>query len=409
MTGQKIKKPTRLTTNNWEISIAKNIDQIEAIRPIWEKMQKSEISPKPNADIDRYISTITSTEQKIEPYVILLHNNNQPQAMLIGRIENIQMSCRLGYKTLINPSIRSIVVVYGGIMGQPDEDVSVLLIRELMKLLRQREVEVIFFNHLRTDSVFYHQVRKIPNILCRTIFPLIEPHWQTRLPDSKDAFFTGTRRRYLKRYMKELKETCGEPIEIVCYNSPQDIPRILSEASAISRLTYKFAMGAGFKDDLRTRSILELAAHQHRLRAYVLYAQHKPVAFEFGIEYGRVFFPEHIGYEPHLRLCSPGTILFLKVLEDLMENTTLRIFDYGFGDAVYKERFGTDFWPEGSVHIVAPRLYPILLNLALTSTSAASGALNYLVTKAGVYNWVKRHWRALLRKRAAPADNQEVN
>ena len=115
--------------NNLKISIARNIDQIEAIRPIWEKMQQNESSPKLNADIDRYISTITSAEQKIEPYVILLHNNSQPQAMLIGRIENIQIPCRLGYKTFFNPSVRGIAVVYGGIIGQLNPDVSALLIQ----------------------------------------------------------------------------------------------------------------------------------------------------------------------------------------------------------------------------------------------------------------------------------------
>ncbi len=77
-------------------------------------------------------------------------------------------------------------VVYGGILGQPDEGVSGLLVRELMKVLRQHEVEVIFFNHLRTDSVFHRQVRKIPSLICRNFIPLIQPHWQTFLTGEQE-------------------------------------------------------------------------------------------------------------------------------------------------------------------------------------------------------------------------------
>ncbi len=398
--------------NNSKITIARNIDQIEAIRPIWEKMQQNENSPKPNADIDRYLSTITSAEQKIEPYVILLHNNNQPQAILIGRIENAQIPCRLGYKTLFNPSIRCIIVVYGGIIGQLNPDVSALLIQTLINSLKRGDADVLFFNHLRLDSLMYQFATTKPNILCRHHFPLIEPHWQTKVPDTVEDLYSRfgrKRRKEWKRLSKRLEEAAGGQIEVKSYRHECQIDEFARIASKISTVTYKDKIGAGFEDTSQTRSLLVQAAQSNWWRGYVLYAGDEPCAFESGVIYERTYFAEVIGYDHHWGPFSPGTILFIKVLEELCRSRSVNIFDYGFGNAEYKERFGTDFWLEGSVHIFAPRLYPILLNLALTSTSAASGALNYLVTKAGVYNWVKRHWRNLLRKKAAPANNQEVN
>ena len=37
-----------------EIVAATNFEEIEAIRPIWEQMQRDEPHPVPNADIDRF-------------------------------------------------------------------------------------------------------------------------------------------------------------------------------------------------------------------------------------------------------------------------------------------------------------------------------------------------------------------
>jgi hypothetical protein len=399
--------------NNSKITIARNIDQIEAIRPIWEKMQQNENSPKPNADIDRYLSTITSTEQKIEPYVILLHNNSQPQAMLIGRIENIRVSCKLGYKNLFNPSLRCIAVVYGGIIGQLNPDVSALLIQTLINSLKRGDADTVFFNGFKTDSPIFSVATNLPSFLCRGHLPKSQLHWQTLIPKSEEEFskiVSKRQQRDLARCSRNLEKAGGGPVKVVCYHQKEELEHFINAASQIYALTYHRGLKVGFVNNPLTRSLLEQAAADKWLRAYLLYAGSEPVAFEVGCVYGNVYFAEHAGFNPHWKAYSPGILLQLKIFEDLNHEGGVDIYDYGFGDAAYKQRYGNVSWPESSIYIFAPHLYPILLNLALTSTSAASSALNYLVTKAGVYNWVKRHWRALLlRKRAAPANNQEVN
>jgi hypothetical protein len=74
----------------------------------------------------------------------------------------------------------------------------------------------------------------------------------------------------------------------------------------------------------------------------------------------------------------------------------VEIFDYGFGNAVYKERFGSDSWSEASVYIFAPRLYPIFINLLRSSIRFLNAGLLYVLKKIGSLEWVKRQWRNLL-------------
>ena len=228
---------------------------------------------------------------------------------------------------------------------------------------------------------------------------MVEPHWQTHLPDSVKAFYkdmSGSRKRYLRRYTRALEKACSGPVEMVCYRSEDKLDHVIGIASEISAKTYKHALNVGFRDDYLTRSLLTKAAKQGRLRAYVLYASGEPCAFEYGIEYGNVFFPEHIGYDPFFRSCSPGTVLFIKVVEDLIENSNVRVFDYGFGAAAYKERFGTESWPEASVYMFAPRLYPVIINILQSSVGGINATLHYIMQKLGSVSWLKRQWRNYL-------------
>ena len=383
----------------WEIKIAKSFEEIEAVRDIWIQMQRDESMPALNTDIDRYLAIVELLKEKVQPYIIVLYYNSVPQAMVIGRIESKRITCRVGYATILKPSLRCLIVVYGGILGQPSEQMGARILQELTCILKQRDVDAIFFNQLRLDSPLYNLTRKTPNILCRCYSPVVEPHWQTQLPDSMEAFYkgmSGSRKRYLRRYTTALEKAASGPVEMVCYRSEDKLDQVISIASEISAKSYKQALNVGFRDDYLTRLLLTKAARQRRLRAYVLYANGKPCAFEYGIEYGNVFFPEHIGYDPLLRSCSPGTVLFIRVVEDLIENSNVRVFDYGFGAAAYKERFGTEFWPEASVYIFAPRLYPVVINILRSSVGSLNAALQYVVQKIGFVGWIKRHWRHLL-------------
>jgi len=143
--------------DGWEVTIAKTVEQVESLRQIWQDMQKSEPYPVINVDIDRYLSVNQARgDSKAKPYIVLVTEDGKPVAMLVGRIQKMPLKLKIGYKTLVKPKLKGISVVYGGVLGQPDEQISSLLIRELMKILRKRQIDVISFknrfNILSADS-----------------------------------------------------------------------------------------------------------------------------------------------------------------------------------------------------------------------------------------------------------------
>ncbi|MBN2457229.1 MAG: GNAT family N-acetyltransferase [Sedimentisphaerales bacterium] len=390
---------TKATESSWEVTVAKSIDAVEGIRPIWEKMHSGESYPIINSDIDRYLSVIEACGNNVRPYVMLLKENDQPVAMLIGRLEQNQIKSRLGYKTLLTPKLRCLTVVYGGIIGQPRPDAYVLLVYELMKILSRRESDVVYFNHLRTDSVVYQLAREMPGFWCRSRFPKIEPHWKMSVPDNIDLFYvrcSKSHRKHLRRYQRRLQNDYEDRVKISTYSQMNEIERVIEDASEISRKTYQYALGYGFAKDGKRQVQLQTAARNGWLRAHILYVANEPIAYRIVLKYGRTCFLSGTGYDPKWRKYNPGTILFLNVLEKLCADHAVESIDFGFGDAEFKRSYGDHHWQEASIYIFAPRLYPIVVNVLRTSIVAVNSALKHIFRKAGFAAIIKRKWRNAL-------------
>lgn len=401
-----MQKKKRQVDDEWEITIIKNKEGIEDIRAIWVQMQESEPHPVINADVDRYLSVNQAYgNSRVQPYIILIRKDGRPVAMLVGRIKEMPIRLKLGYKTLFSPTLRCLRVAYGGVIGQVTNDVYEMLVRELMSTLTRGETDMVQFNHLRIDSQLYDFCRNMPGFLRKSYFPRIQPHWQTHIPENVESFYESIpskHKREWRRCERRLAKECEGPVEVFCYCKESEIDQIMKVACDISARSYKHAMNIGITDDALTRALLTQAAREGSLRAYVLYVNNDPCAFEFGVHYRETFFVEYMGYDPALSSFGPGALLWVKVIEDLCTDSAINTLDYGFGDAPYKQRLGTKVWQEASVCIFALRPYPIFVNMLRTSTMGLNASLEYILNKTGLTDWIKRHWRNLLQNKETP-------
>jgi hypothetical protein len=70
-------------SGDYEIFAATNFEEIEAIRPIWEQMQRDEPHPVPNADIDRYLSVVKTSGDDVRPHIMVMKCDGHPVAITI--------------------------------------------------------------------------------------------------------------------------------------------------------------------------------------------------------------------------------------------------------------------------------------------------------------------------------------
>jgi len=195
-----------------------------------------------------------------------------------------------------------------------------------------------------------------------------------------------------------LEEKTGGEVRIEIYKDPAELGQFITVASEICSRTYQRALTGGFADNPETRCLLNQAARDKRLRAYLLYAGPEALAFEAGLLYNSTYFAEYRGFDPRWSAGSPGTLLLLKVLVELSSRGIAKAYDFGFGDASYKHRYGRQNRQEASIYIFAPRFYPVAINLLRTSVTAFETALRQVLTRLGVAGWVKKRWRYLLQK-----------
>jgi len=295
--------------------------------------------------------------------------------------------------------MKGLSVVYGGILGEQTNAVCVALVRKFMEILARREADVIYINHLATDSPLYRQATKMPNLLCRTRMPRIEQHWIMGIPAGVDLLyksFAPKTRNTLKRKSRKLEREFADQIEIVTYRDKGELEQAISAASRISGHTYQTGLGAGFVNDSKTREAMEVAASRDWLRLSLLYIKGEPCSFQLGLRYGKTYFLEQLGFEPRWKHWSVGTVLFKRVMEELCCDPGVERLNFGFGDAQYKRSFGNERWGEATVYIFAPRIYPVLVNALHSSTRAASLLLKFVFNKFGLVRSIKQNWRKSL-------------
>jgi len=386
---------------NWKVVVAKTFTEIEAIRPIWEQLQRSQFMAVVSSDIDRYLSLVKPLSDDIQPYIMLLYRNSHPVAMVIGYIEARRLNCKFGYKTLFRPSLQCLSVVYGGFLGNFTEEVSTIVVQELMNNLSQRKADVVFFNNLRIDLPVYQKIRQMPSRLCRSNFSKVETHWRMTIPKSIDLFYQSCSpksRNTLRRKVRKLEKEFRNQVRIVTYRGEHELEEAISAASQISRGTYQHGLGVGFEDNARTRSMMATAVNRGWLRMSVLYVKSEPSAFQLGLQYRNGYFLRQMGFNPKWKQWNVGSVLFLKVLEDICNKAEVESFDFGFGDADYKRFYGNEHWNEACVYIYAPRFYPVLVNLLQTSVTGLSVGTGRVLEKTGLLRRVKRRWRNRLQK-----------
>jgi hypothetical protein len=382
-----------------EIIIVKSFEEIETIRQIWEQMQHNESKPALNADIDHYLSVVESLEKQVQPYVMVLYHNSDPKAMIIGRIEKQQITCRMGYTTIFKPSLRCLSVVYGGILGESSEHISSRLVRELLDTLRRGSADVVFLNHLDIKSCIYRLSRTMPCFLCRDYFPVKHLHWKSSVSGSYEEFLrrlSKNTRHNIRRYQSRLVSKYGDRLRVKCFTEDSQIDQLFKDTMEVAEKTYQYGLGSTFVEDTCTRNLVKLFIDRKLLAAYVLYIDDKPAAFWNGIRYGRTFFTWTTGYDPSFQNDRLGLVLLVMLIEELYKDKNVDIIDFGFGDAQYKRNFCDTCLAEANTYIFAPRFYPIIINVLRSSVRNVNTGLQFVVQTIGSLDWIKRQWRNLL-------------
>ena len=213
---------TRVAKGQMTVQTIRSFSELEGIRHIWESWQNH-----PNSDIDFY-SAIVSLKPEIErPHVLLLNRDDNPEAMIVGRMERVFIECRIGYKVLYKRQATQLTFNYGGQLGKFSESSSDALVREVIKSLRAGEADLAMFSFLRVDCPLFRVSTTVPGMLSRDLAPAKQVHRCMTLPSNIDALNdqVSVRIRKNKGFKKLLKDFAGA-WEVRCLREPHEVARL---------------------------------------------------------------------------------------------------------------------------------------------------------------------------------------
>ena len=216
------------------------------------------------------------------------------------------------------------------------------------------------------------------------------------MPASLDEYlrrFATKTRNTLKRKIKKFGDCRLERI-----SQPDQIPLFLSAAHEISKNSWQSdLLGLRVRNTETELELLTLLASQEALRSYVLWKDDSPVSFCVGTQFNGVFDYEEVGYHRDFGNMSPGQILVMKMIEDLLEEDTPRLFDFGGGDAEYKRQFSNLTSESGHVWLLRPGIRSRIIESYLAARRLMGQTLRAGLSSLGVLDRVRQLTRRGLR------------
>ena len=384
------------------IKILENSDDLNSIRNSWTDMNHH-----PNADPDFYIAILNERKEILRPHVMVLYDDQKPQAMMIGRVESRRMAIQIGYMPVYSPKVLSLTILHGGLLGNFTHETSEIFVKELLNSLRLHEFDAVYFGGIPVDSNIFPMIKTMPSVFCRDNIPIEAMHWKAGLTSTVEDFLKKISRKHrywVRRMANLLEKDFPGRIRIQSFTGEGTVDQLCTDVESIASRTYHRGLGVGFVDNHENRARMALSAKKKWLRAYILYIDEKPCSFWIATCYGDTVHLNFTGYDSKYEKYEPGTVLFIKMVEEFCREG-IKVMDYGSGDAKYKSRFGDSNWMEASIYIFSPSLKGVSINLVRTSANFITKTSKRILAKTSLTESVKKRWR----KRVSKEDEDQGN
>ena len=211
--------------------------------------------------------------------------------------------------------------------------------------------------------------------------------------------FSSKTRNTFRRKQKKIGAT-----SLVRISQPVQVPEFLEAAHTISKRTWQSEkLGLRIQNNEQELHFFVELAMRQSLRSYLLFVDNKPAAFLIGTQHNGLFSYEEVGYDREFADRSPGQVLLLQVLDDLLGDNPPRVFDFGGGAADYKQLFATTTSASGTLWLVPPGVRPQLCLAYLRACRFVDRTARAVAKKLGATTLLRQLIRGKLAKSAVVA------
>ena len=156
------------------------------------------------------------------------------------------------------------------------------------------------------------------------------------------AGFSSKTRSTLKRKLRKFADASRGRLDLRRYSAPDEVEEFHRHARAVSAKTYQEKLlDAGLPSGEEALADMRERARRGAMRGWVLFLGGEPVSYLYAPAEGATLIYAYLGYDPAHAALSPGTVLQLEAMRELMEEGAFRLFDFTEGDGQHKRQFAT--------------------------------------------------------------------
>ena len=402
-----MKMEAQIQSYDAEITVSKinSIDKIDSIKKDWNLLHKSYNSNNLYTDPD-YFETMFKSRVPADAQinVVLFKRKQNPIAIIIGWTNpNYIVTSWFGYCKLNSLSLKCFEVENNGIITDGEKETEQFVFHYLKNLIKKREVELFSLNHLTSKNPLWSKLLSGKGMRKRSIYKN-SVNWITTLRNSN----TGERNHIhcrktllkLSRKAKKFNNSFDNEINIRVFNLENEVSSFIKYAETISKNSYQYSINVGVSDNQYWHEMLMALAKGKYLRAYMLFVKNKPVAYIFGMQYSNILFLVATAFDYNYEHYSPGEYLRHALIDEFLE-LGIDVIDYGYGDAIYKQRCGTEFIEEASIRIYGNGLKAYYSSIVDKFITQISSKFLEVLKEIDLLDRIKIIWRKKLIKKTA--------
>ncbi len=169
--------------------------------------------------------------------------------------------------------------------------------------------------------------------------------------------FSSKTRSTLSRKARRLAEHFDGGFTVRSYRTAAEVAEFMAIAGELSDRTYQARlMQAGLPTDGADIAQAVAAAAADNVRAFLLFAGGRAIAYLYLPVEHDVLVYAHLGYDPDFAELSPGTVLHVEAMRALFDERRFRAFDFTEGDGAHKAQFGRATVACADVLVLRPTL-----------------------------------------------------
>ena len=390
---------TRCGSGELTVDRLTSCDQIESIRSEWNDLHDELAPGSIHSDVDWYCTIARSFTDNRAPVVFTVRRNKELAGLVAGYYHERRTPLKLGYFQIGHFKAPALSTHYQSCLARNEADLHRTIAETLWNELSNGNARLIYVNALPTEDPLYRLLVKTP--FSKGIHLAYPParHMMMHLGKSLEETIASkgsSVRAFLRRIINRNSRPDAAPIFTVrLFTRSEEIPTYFIDAETVAEKTYQRALNVGFFPTSLHREQVELSAKKVFFRGSILYDGEKPVAFQEDYLCGTHCFNPYVGYDPAYGSKNPGTLLMIKAWDELIKSTKAAIYDFGYGEGLYKERFADFCICEGELLLFSRTLGNVFFYTVLSVDLLINKSVKHLLNSMGIYNVIKKFWRRL--------------